>query len=61
MVEVAYFRPPSGACETAKDPPLGMLIPILLLGAATVYFGIDTELTVGIASKAAEALVGGLK
>jgi multicomponent Na+:H+ antiporter subunit D len=61
VVEVAYFRPPSGACETAKDPPLTMLIPILLLGAATVYLGIDTELTVGIASKAAEALIGGLK
>jgi multicomponent Na+:H+ antiporter subunit D len=61
LVEVAYFRPPSGPCETAKDPPLTMLVPILLLGAATVYFGIDTELTVGIASKAAEALLGGLK
>jgi multicomponent Na+:H+ antiporter subunit D len=61
LVEVAYFRPPSGPCETAKDPPLSMLVPILLLGAATVYFGIDTELTVGIASKAAEALLGGLK
>jgi multicomponent Na+:H+ antiporter subunit D len=38
-----------------------MLLPILLLAAATVYFGIDTELSVGIAAKAAEALVGGLK
>jgi multicomponent Na+:H+ antiporter subunit D len=61
VVEVAYFRPASGVCETAKDPPLNMLIPILLLGAATVYFGIDTELPVGIANKAAEALLGGLQ
>ena len=61
VVEVAYFRTPSGACQAAKDPPLNMLLPILLLGAATVYFGIDTELTVGIADRVAEGLVGGLK
>jgi multicomponent Na+:H+ antiporter subunit D len=61
VVEVAYFRPPSVVCETAKDPPINMLLPILLLGAATLYFGIDTDLSAGIASKAADALVGGLK
>jgi multicomponent Na+:H+ antiporter subunit D len=61
VVEVAYFRPTSSACEAAKDPPLNMLAPILLLAAATVYFGIDTEWSVGFARKAAELLVGGLK
>jgi multicomponent Na+:H+ antiporter subunit D len=61
VVEVAYFRTPSGACLTAKDPPLNMLLPILLLGVATVYFGIDTELTVGIAGRVADGLVGGLQ
>jgi multicomponent Na+:H+ antiporter subunit D len=59
VVEVAYFRPPSGVCKTAKDPPLNMLLPILLLAAATIYFGIDTEWSVGIASKAAEFLLEG--
>ncbi|HXF52604.1 MAG TPA: monovalent cation/H+ antiporter subunit D family protein [Hyphomicrobiaceae bacterium] len=61
VVEVAYFRPASGVSELAKDPPLSMLIPILFLAAASIYFGIDTELSAGLASKAAEALVGGLK
>ena len=37
VVEVAYSARPPGTCEKAKDPPLGMLIPILLLAAATVY------------------------
>jgi multicomponent Na+:H+ antiporter subunit D len=61
VVEVAYFRPASEACERAKDPPLNMLLPILLLGAATIYFGIETKLTVGIAGMVAEGLLGGLQ
>ena len=61
VVEAAYFRPASGACELAKDPPLSMLIPILVLAAASIYFGIDTELSAGLASKAAEMLIGGLQ
>ncbi len=59
VIEVAYFRPASIAAEKAHDPPLNMLIPILVLGAATIYFGIEAELSAGIASKAAEALAGG--
>ena len=38
-----------------------MLLPILVLAAATIYFGIFTELSAGVASKAAQALIGGLK
>ena len=36
-----------------------MLAPILLLAAACVYFGLDTELPVGVATRAAETLLGG--
>jgi multicomponent Na+:H+ antiporter subunit D len=61
VVEAAYFRPASRACELAKDPPLNMLIPILVLATASIYFGIDTELSAGLASKAAEMLIGGLR
>jgi multicomponent Na+:H+ antiporter subunit D len=61
VVEVAYFRPVSDRCEVASDPPLNMLLPILLFAGATVYFGIDTELSVGYARRAAELLIGGLK
>ena len=61
VVEVAYFRPTSEAAAKAHDPPLNMLLPILILAAATIYFGIFTELSAGIAGKAAQALIGGLK
>jgi multicomponent Na+:H+ antiporter subunit D len=60
-VEVAYFRPVSGAVAHAKDPPLLMLVPILVLTLASVYFGVDTELSAGVASRVAEGLIGGLK
>jgi multicomponent Na+:H+ antiporter subunit D len=60
-VEVAYFRPTASAVAHAKDPPLLMLIPILALSFASVYFGIDTELSAGVASRIAEALLGGLR
>ncbi len=36
-----------------------MLVPIWLLAAANIYFGIDTELTVGLAERAANALLLG--
>lgn len=61
VVEVAYFRPTSVAAGKASDPPLNMLLPILFFAAATVYFGIFTDLSAGVAGKAAQALVAGLK
>jgi multicomponent Na+:H+ antiporter subunit D len=38
-----------------------MTLPLLVLAFATVYFGVDTEWTVGIAAPAAKALLGGLR
>jgi len=61
IVEVAYFRPVSDAVACAKDPPLMMLVPILTLAFASIYFGIDTQLSAGVASRIAEMLLGGLK
>jgi multicomponent Na+:H+ antiporter subunit D len=61
VVEVAYFRQTSEAAKKASDPPPNMLVPILVLAVATVYFGFFTELSAGIAAKAAHALIGGLK
>lgn len=60
-VEVAYFRPIAPAAANAKDPPLMMLVPMLVLTLASIYFGIDTELSAGVASRVAETLLGGLK
>ncbi len=61
VVEVVWFRPPSAALKHAADPPLSMLLPILVLAAATIYFGFDTELTANVAATAAKMLLGGLK
>ena len=38
-----------------------VLILALVLAAATIYFGIDTEWSAGIAARAAEVLLGGLR
>lgn len=61
VVEVAWFREPSEFAASAKDPPWSMLMPMLALAAATLYFGIDTEASATIARRVAEGLIGGLK
>ena len=55
VLEVAWLREPSPAIAQASDPPLSMLLPLVVLAAATIYFGFDTELTAGIAGTAAKA------
>jgi multicomponent Na+:H+ antiporter subunit D len=61
VVEAAYFKPgPEGAAEAAvEEAPLSMLIPTWVLIGASIYFGIDTTLTVGVARRAAALLIGG--
>jgi multicomponent Na+:H+ antiporter subunit D len=60
VLEIVWLREPTQAIAQASDPPLSMLLPLLVLAAATVYFGIDTQWSAGIASIAAKALLGGL-
>ncbi|MDA0785278.1 MAG: monovalent cation/H+ antiporter subunit D family protein [Proteobacteria bacterium] len=59
IVEVAYFREPSAKAVTLREAPLMMLIPAYVLVAATIYFGLDTEWSVGLAQRAAAALLAG--
>ena len=61
IVEVVWFRPLSATAKRAEEPPLSMLLPTLLLVAATIYFGIDTSATAGIAGRAAEWLLAGVR
>jgi multicomponent Na+:H+ antiporter subunit D len=60
VLEVVFFRPATDAIANVTDPPLSMLLPILVLAAATIYFGFDTEFTVDVASRAASALTIGM-
>jgi multicomponent Na+:H+ antiporter subunit D len=58
LVEAAYFQSPAGEAANVREAPLGLLIPTWILVAANIYFGIDTDLTVGVAEAAAASLLG---
>jgi len=61
MIEAVWFREPSEIAKRASDPPWPMLVPIIILTVAVIWFGFDTRLTADIAAKAAEALLGGIQ
>jgi multicomponent Na+:H+ antiporter subunit D len=61
VIEIACFRPTAERNAAAKDPPLSMLLPLLVLAAATIYLGLDTRVSVGIAEQVAAWLLGGLR
>ncbi len=57
VIELMLLRPaPAGG---VREAPLSMLVPMWILIAANVYFGVNTELTVDLAERAAHALMGG--
>ena len=58
LVEIAYFQP-SQSRDIHREAPLGLLVPTWILVLANFWFGIDTRLTVDVASQAAQALMGG--
>ncbi len=58
VVEVAYFRSRPEGAAPLQDAPKIMLLMSWLLIAACIYFGIDTEFTLGTAHDAASALIG---
>ncbi|MGB5252579.1 MAG: monovalent cation/H+ antiporter subunit D family protein [Sedimenticolaceae bacterium] len=58
LVEAAYFGQPPGDAATVQEAPLSMLIPIWILVGANIYFGLYTEVSVGVASRAAAQLMG---
>ncbi len=57
LVEAAYFGKPDDT-RTVREAPLSMLAPLWILVIANFYFGIDTDLTVGLATQATSALTG---
>jgi len=58
VVEIAYFQKPESD-EPVKEAPLMMQISVWALTGATFYFGVSTDLTVGVAQRAAQWLLGG--
>jgi multicomponent Na+:H+ antiporter subunit D len=59
VVEAAWFHEPPAGRAPVAEAPAALLVPVWVLVAANVYFGIDTRLTVGTAQRAAEVLLGG--
>ncbi len=59
VVELMLLREPTEGFAAVREAPLSMLIPMWLLVAANVYFGVNTDLTVDLAERAAQALMGG--
>lgn len=58
IVEAAYFRTPEPDAVEVREAPMSLLVPTWVLIAASVYFGIDTDLTIGVAERAAQSLLG---
>ncbi len=60
VVEAAFFQPPPRRAQLYQEAPLSLLVPTWALIVANVYFGVQTDLTVGVAQAAAERLIGGM-
>jgi len=58
VVEIMYFHRAGDAVER-DEAPLSMLIPTWILIGGTVYFGLNANLTAGVAHRAAQFLMGG--
>ena len=58
MLEAIFFRAPVNPRKTRKEAPMIMLIPLWVLALANLYFGITTELPLGLARDAAAAAFG---
>ncbi len=59
ILEAVWFTAPTAQASAAKDPPLSMSVPLLILAIATIYFGFDTRFTAGLSNMAASYLLGG--
>jgi len=56
LIEALYFKPAKESNSTVMEAPILLLAPTWILVFANIYFGLDTELTVGVAERAAQAL-----
>ena len=56
IIETLYFRPATENNLTVKEAPILLLAPTWVLVIANIYFGLNTELTVGVAERAVQVL-----
>lgn len=62
LIEVLYFKAAQESTQSIsiKEAPVMLLIPTWILVLANVYFGLNTELTVGTAEQAIKLLLPGV-
>ncbi len=56
LIEALYFKPVSETNREVQEAPLLLLAPLWVLVCANIYFGLNTDLTVGVAETAAQVL-----
>ncbi len=58
LIEALYFKPATDTGKVVSEAPILLLVPTWGLVLANIYFGLDTDLTVGVAEKAVAVLAG---
>jgi|TARA_B110000971_G_scaffold18423_1_gene16910 multicomponent Na+:H+ antiporter subunit D len=58
LVETLYLSTPHSG-QTIQEAPLSMLLPLWIMALACIYFGFETDITLGAAKAAAQALLAG--
>ena len=58
LVETLYLATPHSE-QTIQEAPLSMLLPLWIMALACIYFGFATDITLGAAKAAAQALLAG--
>lgn len=56
VIEALYFKPLTDSQLIIKEAPMLLLIPTWVLVFANIYFGLDTDLSLGMAERAVQAL-----
>ncbi|MEA3498341.1 MAG: monovalent cation/H+ antiporter subunit D family protein [Campylobacterota bacterium] len=57
VIEAAYFRPAPKE-ENQKKIPLSMIAALWIFAIANIYFGLNSELSIGVSTDAVEQLIG---
>ena len=57
IIEAAYFFQAPRDRVPVKEVPLELLIPLWILIGCNFYFGIQADITIGIANEAATSLL----
>jgi multicomponent Na+:H+ antiporter subunit D len=58
VIEVAYYRPVPNGVKAGGKVPVTMFAPLWVLALANIYFGLNSELSLGLASMAISGLIG---